>query len=275
MSHHEPSALPRPIAADWLTLRRPADEAAREGTQRLGSRLWRALQERPEARPGRPVHVIDLGAGTGANQAWLAQRLPFPTRWTLLDHDPDLLHHPETAAQGNRVHGGIEDLPDLLTDADGTTVLTCSALLDLLTPAQLDDLARVIVDRSVPALFSLTVDGTVTLAPADEDDETIGAAFEAHQQREDIAGSTAAAHLAGRLREAGAEVVEAATPWRLTTSDADLIERYLTDRVAAAVEQEPTLAERGRRWLERRLDQCREGRLAVVVGHVDLLVLPR
>jgi len=34
------------------------------------------------------VEIIDLGAGTGANQRWLAPRLPFRQRWIHIDHDP-------------------------------------------------------------------------------------------------------------------------------------------------------------------------------------------
>ena len=37
---------------------------------------------------GGVLEIIDLGAGTGANQRWLAPRLPFVQRWIHLDHDP-------------------------------------------------------------------------------------------------------------------------------------------------------------------------------------------
>lgn len=265
----------RPIHADWLTLRRPADEAAREGTQRLLTRLSRYLRAQGGTAQGTSVHVIDLGAGTGANQAWLAQRLPFPTHWTLLDHDRDLLHHPVHTTNGVRVHGGLTEVPTLLDADPAPSILTCSALLDLLTPGELDDLADLLTSRSLPALFSLTVTGEVTLVPADEDDARIATAFDAHQSREDLTGPRAAAYFAARLRETGAEVVEAATPWRLTAAQGDLMTRYLTDRVDAAIEQDPSLEITARRWLDRRLQQLDRQDLAVVVGHVDLLVLPR
>ncbi|MDO5627643.1 MAG: hypothetical protein Q4G43_04905 [Mobilicoccus sp.] len=261
----------RPIAADWLTLRRPADEAAREGTQRLIARLWRHLQAAGHSQD--TVHLLDLGAGTGANQAWLAPRLPFGVRWTLLDHDADLLHHP-MSGRGDRVHGGLDEVPKLL-DSPGPHVLTCSALLDLLTYAELDDLVDLLVRTSTPALFSLSVDGTVTLVPPHEDDDLVARAFDAHQRRDDIAGASGAPHLAQRAQEAGAEVVVAATPWRLTGAQTPLMVRYLTDRVDAAVEHDPAIAERAHAWLKQRVAQSEAGTLAVVVGHVDLLVLPQ
>jgi hypothetical protein len=40
------------------------------------------------AGPGSTVQIIDLGAGTGANQRWLAPRLPIRQRWLHLDHNP-------------------------------------------------------------------------------------------------------------------------------------------------------------------------------------------
>ncbi len=35
--------------------------------------------------------VVDVGAGTGANRAYLAPRLAVPSRWVLLDRDRQLL----------------------------------------------------------------------------------------------------------------------------------------------------------------------------------------
>lgn len=271
--HREDEAA-RPVPADWLALRREADEAAREGTQRLVTRLWRDLRRQGDDTTDHTVHLIDLGAGTGANQAWLAPRLPFPARWTLLDHDADLLDR-ATSAPSRRVHGGLEEVPRLLEESDAwADVLTCSALLDLLTEPELDDLADLLTRTRTPALFSLSVDGGVRLVPEHEDDAVIGAAFDAHQRRGGRAGATAAGYLADSLRSRGAEVVVATTPWRLTAAHAPLVVRYLTDRVEAAVEQEPGIAERAHAWLDARTTAALDGGLAVVVGHVDLLVLP-
>ncbi|WP_168583236.1 SAM-dependent methyltransferase [Gephyromycinifex aptenodytis] len=270
----DPEHPVRPIAADWLALRREADEGAREGTQRLLTRLWRHLQASPQASRRHSVHVIDLGAGTGANQSWLAPRLPFPATWTLVDHDPDLLHHPMQGS-GQRVVAEVSHLPELLDqDQDQARVVTCSALLDLLSYEQLDDLADVLIQTRTPALLSLTVTGGVSYAPADEVDPQIQSAFDAHQGRNDLAGPDAARHLAARCEELGAEVVRAHTPWRLAAHHEALIERFLTDRVTAALEVRPELEDVATAWLRRRLKQARAGTLALVVDHEDLLVLP-
>jgi hypothetical protein len=62
------------------------------------------------------------------------------------------------------------------------------------------------------------------------------------------------------------------TPWRLDDVDHALAVRWLTERVAAAVEQEPDLAERATAALHRRLMNCAP--LRAVIHHVDLLALP-
>lgn len=265
----------RPVAADWLALRREADESAREGTQRLVTRLWRYLDSAPHADRSERVHIIDAGAGTGANQQWLAPRLPFPATWTLLDHDPDLLHHP-VQGNGRRVVAGISHLDELLAHDDARPhVLTCSALLDLLSYDELDHVADLLVATHTPALFSLTVTGDVDYVPADEADVRLQSAFDTHQGRHGLAGPRAAEHLAARVESLGAEVVRAQTPWRLAADHTALIERFLADRVAAAVEAEPGIEPVASAWLKRRLDQARAGALAVVVDHEDLLILPQ
>ena len=102
MTNH--SAPDRPVAGDWLALREPADAAAREDSLPLIARIVRHWEQLPPAAaPGaadtEPVVVVDLGAGTGANRAWLARHLPGPQRWILLDHDRELLDQAVAAAR--------------------------------------------------------------------------------------------------------------------------------------------------------------------------------
>ena len=67
----------------WLSLREPADAAARatELVEDLGRHL--------PATGRRVIH--DLGCGTGAMGRWLAPLLPGPQHWVVHDRDPDLL----------------------------------------------------------------------------------------------------------------------------------------------------------------------------------------
>src|SRR5690349_7398499 len=72
------------FSPDWLRLREPFDAAAR--TQSLAHGFVDAI-----TRPGRPVRIIDLGAGSGANFRVLAPLLCGDQDWLLVDHDALLL----------------------------------------------------------------------------------------------------------------------------------------------------------------------------------------
>ena len=155
-------------------------------------------------------------------------------------------------------------------DLAGASLVTASALLDLLTS---DELERMLgACAGLPVLLALTVVGRVTLTPADPLDARIAAAFDAHQRRGGRLGpdavDVAAAHPAGT----GAEVLVRPSPWHLDAAHADLTAEWLDGWVAAACEQEPALDAAAYR--DRRLAQAAAGGLSVTVGHADLLVLP-
>ncbi len=272
----------RPVPADWLEQRRRADHLAREKASGLLEQLTRRLRDLL-AEHDDAVSVIDVGAGTGSNQAWLAPRLAVPQRWTLLDHDAALLDVASQAPadsgveETTRVLGTIEDLPEL-TEGQKVRLVTCSALLDLLTLAEAETLAEAIAGPQagarVAALLSLSVTGAVEIHPAHEDDATISKAFDAHQRRDHLLGPDAVGILADLLRQRRAEVQLSPTDWTLDDDDAALITRYLSDRADVAVESDPTLSGVAARWLSTRMDQLSRGELRVSVGHMDLLALP-
>ncbi|MET7919103.1 class I SAM-dependent methyltransferase [Streptomyces avermitilis] len=281
-------AIPAPAGADpevpryapqWLQLREPADAAARAHD------LLDPLRIRLANRPGRATDLVvhDLGCGTGSMGRWLAPRLDGAQHWVLHDRDPYLLHFatvgaPRAAADGSRVtvttqRGDIGRLtPDALA---GASLVTASALLDVLTPDEIDTLAEACVGAGCPALLTLTVAGRVELTPADPMDAEIGEAFNTHQRRGELLGPdaiNAACEAFGRL---GATVRVNPSAWRLGAQESALAAEWLRGWVGAAVEQRPELAERADTYLQRRLAACAAGELRVVVHHMDLLALPR
>lgn len=265
-------------ASDWLSLRRPADEDARRATTESLIILDRHLSSR--TGPGGAVIVVDLGAGTGANMAWLSPRLTVPQRWTLVDRDVDLL----ALAPRNPPSGTVLDvrrvtaeLDDLQRDHMGGVrpdLVTCSALLDVLTVDQVSELAGFVVLTGAAALFSLTVTGSVTLVPGTEHDRLLNEVFNAHQERHGLAGPHAMTLAGEALGASGYTVVVVETPWVLGPAQFSLAERYLVDRVDAVVEHDQGLAGVTRDWLAVRLAQLRDGALSLEVGHRDLLALP-
>jgi len=301
------------FSSTWLTLREPADAAARSTdlADLVRARLWpgrpddvaagdphdhRAAPARgrpagrgqeehgptddPHGHPavlGRdalgagiaPV-IWDLGCGTGSLGRWLAPRLPLPQHWILHDRDPALLAQagtglPDRVTVATR-QGDVTSVTG--DDLAGTALLTCSALLDLLTADEVETLAAACAVHGTTALFTLSVTGEVTFDPPEERDAEIAAAFNAHQRRTTggrrLLGPDAAGVAAAAFEKAGATVTLRPSPWRLSPDSPPAAE-WLRGWASAALEQRPDL----------RLDDYLEKRagtpFAVTVGHIDLL----
>jgi hypothetical protein len=233
--------------AAWLALREPADAAAR-------------ATDLVERLPPTGRHVIhDLGAGTGAMGRWLAPRLSGPQHWVLHDRDEDLLRAAGIPGVTLETRRSDAARPDLT----GATLITASALLDLLTEDEIRGLVAACAGAGCPALLTLSVTGQVELTPADPLDGRVAAAFNAHQHRDGRLGPDAAARAAQLFREAGMEIVTRPSPWRLGPGQAELAAAWFSGWVDAACEQEPELAAYPRRRLS-----------AVAVDHVDVLAQP-
>ena len=72
---------------EWLHMREPLDVASR--SSELAAIVAEAL--RPTGTRDRPIHVVDLGAGTGANLRYLAPLLGGSQDWLLVERNPSLL----------------------------------------------------------------------------------------------------------------------------------------------------------------------------------------
>lgn len=222
------------------------------------------------------MEIIDLGAGTGANQRWLAPRLPFPQRWIHLDHDPAISRWVPLPGGTMIIDGSVEALGQMLGMLGGEPCLvTCSAVLDVLTTDQLAAVCQAVIDNQVPALFSLTVTGTATMDPVNVQDRSLLAAFNDHQRRVGRPGPDAVEIAVNALWAGGLTVRTQETPWQLTaSSDSVFVERLLQERLDAAVAQDPGLASAATTWFQLRCAQLALGMLRIEVGHRDILALP-
>lgn len=268
-----------PVSIEWLALREPADAAAR--APELVERLL------GEHRPGGRWVIHDLGCGTGGMGRWLAPLLPGPQHWVVHDQAADLLevaaaHPPGRAADGGAVtlETRRSDITRLRPDElAGATLITASALLDVLTGAELADLTAVCAGAGCPVLVTLSVAGRVELSPSDPLDRRVGTAFDAHQRRVTdrgrLLGPDAAAAAVEEFTRLGAEVFVRPSPWHLGPAQAELEAAWFAGWVGAACEQEVGLAAEAERYARRRLAQAIAGELGVVVDHADLLALPR
>lgn len=265
------------VSSDWLALREAEDARAR--SRELALAATRMLG------PG-PIVIHDLGSGTGSMMRWLAPLLPGPQTWVLHDWNADLV---DCATSGGVpldrerrpvvVRTRTGDLAHVSSDDLGcASLVTASALLDVLTAAELRAVARACVAVGCPVLLSLSVIGEVRLAPSDPRDDVFGAAFNAHQQRRvggrRLVGPSGVA-LAKRLFiEAGWNIRADATVWRLGDHAPCLLEQWFDGWLDAALEQRPDLRVEGADYRALRSSQIRRSVLSAVVAHTDLLAWP-
>ena len=239
----------------------------------------------PRLRNAGTVQAHDLGCGTGSMARWLSARLRGPQRWFLYDHDPALLDVAEKAPYG-ALDGSYVDVRTRRTDVSlvdetqlsGADLVTASALLDVLTNAELQRLVSVCARARCPMLFALNANGRVELTPEDPLDSLINDAFNAHLRRsvgsERLLGSRAATEVTNALTGRGFEVLAWPSPWWLGPDQGPLAREWFTGWLNAACEQRPDLIPPSGAYARRRADQLAAGRLSVVVDHVDLLALP-
>ena len=265
------------VSSEWLTLREPADAAARAPD---------LVEVARSSLPARGVVVHDLGCGTGSMARWVAGRLDLPQHWVLFDRDPALLsvavadlprgpsrRAPVSAETRQRDITRLE-----VTELAGADLITASALLDMLTAEDLDRLLATCTRADCPVLVALSVTGAVDLAPADPLDQHVADAFNAHQRRRTgrgrLLGPDAVGAALNGFTKRGFEVQVRASPWRLGPGEATLATQWFTGWLAAACEQQPELAADGAAYARRRLEQAAAGRLCVTVHHQDVLARP-
>lgn len=273
--------------ADWLALREPFDVAARSVA--LARRLAELLPQRPS--------VVDLAAGTGSMFRFLAPIIGRGQDWTLIDADGALLDEAlgRTAAWARRlgyaatapgdellvstpqglwrmrlVQRSLVPLPqagEVMVDKDVDAVV-CSALLDLVSASWL---ARLRAALTMPFLACLSADGRDAWLPRHPYDALALSAFRRDMRRDK--GFGPALGIAAP-RALGGVTLSAPSDWHIPRT-ALRMQRALIDGTAdAARNARPALSRVIAEWQETRLRQAMRGRLAIRIGHRDILVLP-
>jgi len=260
------------FTAEWLALREPADHRARS------ARLTREIARRLIGRP--PLHVLDLGSGTGSNLRYLTRRLPPVQHWRLIDRDRTLLARIRTRpmwAIVASVHLQPRDLADLEANADlfkSVSLVTASALLDLVSAAWIEALARRCQSSRAVSLFALTYDGRIACTPADRHDDMVRDLVNRHQRIDKgfgpALGPDAAAAAQQAFASRGFTVERDRSDWMLDDADAALQRQLIDGWAAAASEMQPAGAAAIDAWRQRRLEHVAAARSTIVVGHEDL-----
>lgn len=258
------------VPADWLELRAAADAAARSAD---------LVQAAAALRPVGRLVVHDLGSGTGAMMRWSAPLLPVPQSWVLHDADAGLLSRAAHPALPIAVRTSVEPLHALEpAHLAGASLVTASALLDVLTVEEARALVEAAAAAGAPVLLSLSVTGAVELDPFDPLDSAFRAAFNDHQRRtlhgRRLLGPDAVDVVEGLFAGAGWRVRRAETPWRLGPGDRELLAAWLEGWLAAAIQQTPALADGAVAYRRRRRAELEADALRATVHHRDLLAWP-
>lgn len=260
---------------DWLKARAVWDSAARNWDVEEAARLWdEAMRE-----PGRPLRVIDLGAGNGNNQRHLAQLFPPPVDWLLVDQDAGLLEKAlasaETAPEDSiRVEALDLTTADLDALLEGADLVTGSALFDLVSEEWLARFLDALAGSGAALLAVLTYDGRMQVELGGEDEDNIRVLFNAHQHSDKgfgpALGPTAVTRLEDALTEMEYEVFVGLSDWDLAAGEdggRDLVMGW----AMAAAEVAPLDREEILEWGE---DLLADPDRRISVGHRDLFAFP-
>jgi hypothetical protein len=248
------------FSAQWLALRDPADLAARDVT---------VLRAAAQAAGPKPL-ILDLGCGTGATWRALSPYLPEGTRWRLVDNDPELLRL--AAAQiGPSAEMVLADLSgNTALPLEGVTLVTASALLDLVSGAWLHALVGQV---KVPFYAALSYDGYMAWTPEHPQDRAVTAAFNQHQRGDKgfgpALGPDAGPRAIAAFGAAGFAVQDAQSPWQIGPDMAQLHAELVAGIAQAA--QDMGLPD-APAWAQARQSQMASS--SCVIGHVDILAIP-
>ena len=285
---------------EWLCLREPLDVASRSAE--LAAIVAQAV--RPIESRDLPIHVVDLGAGTGANLRYLAPLLGGFQDWLLAEGDPLLLDalgdrmRIWADSSGARVFEGEGGLIvratrfechircvaiDLRTELDRVVLpkrclLTASALLDLVSEDWLARLAQRSTNAGASVWFTLSYDGRIDCDPAEPEDGDVRELFNRHQLGNKgfgpALGPSASRRAAEIFEDCGYRTRSEASDWRVKCAHQGLQRALLEDWFDAASEIDPDRVSQLQKWRERRLVHIESGRSELIVGHADMIAWP-
>jgi SAM-dependent methyltransferase len=286
---------PGQFSSGWLSLRERLDGLARD--RGLAAILAQRL-------PLRPV-ILDLGGGTGSLFRFMAPIIARPQRWIFADLDGSLIAAAfDRTADWARARGftvrsrngtriptlsigtpqGIWRIDALAIDLamaprglplDEVDAVTCSALLDLASRHWMERLFAVL---RTPFYASLTVDGRDAWFPPHPADATVRLAFRRDLRREKglgLALGVEAARTAEELLTAlGFNTLTADSDWRIVRGERSLGRLFAGMTARAASQAMPGRAGTIGSWYRARLEAAGRARLAIRVGHSDILGFP-
>jgi hypothetical protein len=252
------------------------DAAARNPELTAELLVWRQRHDR--------LSVLDLASGTGANVRFLAPLLGGEQRWRLVDHDPVLLAHGDSLLRRWAAERGMNlalewqrldlvrdwerlDLPD-------AHLVTASALIDLVSSAWLERLARRCWEWRAAVFIVLSYDGSIVWEPVLAGDERVREWVNRHQRTDKgfgpALGPNAAPELAAMLEHLGYRAELRPSPWFLELEQAAMQMALLEGWVDAARQIASGAGDDLADWVDQRCRWIERGESRLRVGHWDV-----
>jgi len=279
------------FSKNWLELREPLDRKFRS------NELIKTLNL---VLPNRPIHVIDLGTGTGSNLRYLCKELKGNQIWQLIDNDGNLLKTipaytnewaiknkllvkklgNELLIKGQNIecHAYIQqknlsDLTDIMIPEKA--LVSCSALLDLVSKNWLITLAKKCMYIKATILFTLNYDGHIKFRPREDDDELVRSLINKHQLKNKGFGNAMgpkAGHMAIQVfSEIGYNIRSQCSNWKIKSNNNELQAMLLDMWLDAATEVSPEQKNRLRNWRKKRQHHIISRDSELEIGHTDIL----
>jgi hypothetical protein len=283
------------LSKDWLYRRFEFDMKSRN------RQLESTLMERLNAQP-RPLTILDLGTGTGANFVYLSQKIEGPQHWVLLEKDPRFTssltsslrtfgeYLPKKAFERWRDRLQLNEITYEIKRGDFTEeveafhqhqfdLITANAVFDLNSADQFSQLVRRI-KASQPAAaqlyFTIHLDQGLQFFPPDAHDSRVKQYFHGHMQRAQNFGQAMGADAAHIMRQIfkshGYSCLVGDSSWQVSPQESEFlldnlnfIEKSLTDI------SDTEFFSEFQQWYKRRQTQLAQQSLSMTIANCDLL----
>ncbi len=261
------------FSPEWLALREPADQRARNKNVLKAVAAYLERFEQPA--------IFDLAAGTGSTFRAISPSLPAGQRWRIFDYDQNLLDAAAILLEGQPVETRQINLVAHLPDVFGhkPDLVVTSAFLDLVSGAWLDGLIAELASRKLPFYAAITYDGRASIDPPNRLDGTIIAAVNRHQKTDKgfgpALGPDAASEAIRRFEAAGFDVVQGQSDWVFLPEEG-VVQSMVIDGWAQAVYEIDDIEEDALSdWASWHLTRIADRTTEIMVGHVDFFAVPK
>lgn len=281
----------------WLSYRFACDaEARNQGIERKFLEFFAHMHQ---------LHLVDVGAGTGANFRYYFDRIKQNQEWTFIEQDPHLIRtshiclekfaidhdydfqqndNTVTIATGEKkahikiIQGSLDHLEEL-TNLQKTDVVTANAVFDLVSYDQFDAFVGKLKKNNVCLLSTLNYYET-SFIPFSESDGRFLRLYHMHMRRPQsfgiAMGPDCCEEMLDLLHEHGMLIEQECSQWHITRRNTTM-QHFLLHFIENAI-HELNLAECEQQafneWIKEKKEISHRRDLEIYVDHSDIFAYP-